>query len=665
MKSKKSKKFLSVLMCTLLVGSVSAAAQAGTADANAADEYYEDAPLESGIEEIDPDDYDKDFKFNAVDDTGDDIGIAPGAVFVYGDFTCRYDCYDDDYGNSFKEMVITKYNGSSADVVIPENIYGVSVAGIADEAFKNCTGIKSITIPHCVSDIGAGAFMGCTGLAGIRLPRGISGIGYQTFKNCTALASVRIPDSVTVICGEAFYGCSSLKSVYLPGSITDIYDSAFYGCTSLEAANIPYNTTDVNSKVFGGCSALKCMTVPYDVSFIHPDAFEGCRSDMTVYGSTGSYADGYANENEFPFLSSVSFEQISFVPDSIYLGETLDFSFKGTGGTGTFVYECFADDPDDKTVYSSTNTTGSFTFAPKSSGMHTVSFVAKDSSGAEFRSAAEVEVIEVENNSAVSAESIKKGESVTINASVTAVPEKYQYAYVVQAPNGNWTVLKNYSTAAVHTWTPASAGRYTIQVKAKNSAGTVLVKSFTLNVASALANNSAVSASTVTKGQSVTFTGKATGGTAPYQYAYVVQSPSGKWTVLKGYSTAASHTWTPASTGKYTLQIKVKDSSGTVKIKSFTLNVAAELINNSSVSASAVTKGQSVTFTGKATGGTAPYQYAYVVQAPSGNWTVLKGYSTAASHTWTPASTGKYTLQIKVKDSNGTVKIKSFTLNVS
>ncbi len=271
---------------------------------------------------------------------------------------------------------------------------------------------------------------------------------------------------------------------------------------------------------------------------------------------------------------------------------------------------------------------------------------------------------ELENTSTLSEQSIVQGSSVTLYGSAEGGTAPYQYAYVVKAPSGKWTVLKGYSRAESHTWTPASVGTYTIQFKVKDASGTVKIKELSLNVRAALVNESTISAASIAKGKSVTLYGKAADGTAPYQFAYVVKAPSGKWTVLKGYSTAESHTWTPASVGTYTIQFKVKDASGTVKIKELSLNVTAGLSNESTISAASIAKGKSVTLYGKASGGTAPYQFAYVVKAPSGKWTVLKGYSTAESHTWTPASVGTYTVQIKAKDADGTVKIKELALTV-
>ena len=160
-------------------------------------------------------------------------------------------------------------------------------------------------------------------------------------------------------------------------------------------------------------------------------------------------------------------------------------------------------------------------------------------------------------------------------------------------------------------------------------------------------------------------TGAATGGTTPYKYAYVVKAPNGNMTVLKDYSTAASLTWTPASTGTYTVQIKVKDNKGTVASKSYSLTVSAPLVNNSKIAVTSITKGSSVKLTGAASGGAGSYQYAYCAQAPNGTNYILQNYSTAASYVFTPSSKGTYTVVIKVKDANGTVKSKSFSLKVS
>ena len=61
-------------------------------------------------------------------------------------------------------------------------------------------------------------------------------IGYQAFFECAGLTSVTIPSSVTTIDQRAFYGCVGLTSAVIPGSVRHIGHHAFYGCTSLTSS---------------------------------------------------------------------------------------------------------------------------------------------------------------------------------------------------------------------------------------------------------------------------------------------------------------------------------------------------------------------------------------------------------------------------------------------
>ena len=62
----------------------------------------------------------------------------------------------------------------------------------------------------------------------------VVGIGYQAFKNCTGLKSVTLPKTAYLLLNESFAGCTALTSIILPSSITSIYNNAFVGCTGLK-----------------------------------------------------------------------------------------------------------------------------------------------------------------------------------------------------------------------------------------------------------------------------------------------------------------------------------------------------------------------------------------------------------------------------------------------
>ena len=65
-------------------------------------------------------------------------------------------------------------------------------------------------------------------LDGVTYP--VTSISFQAFYNCIGLTSVSIPEGVISIDTNAFRGCSSLTTVNIPNSVTSIGSSAFSVC---------------------------------------------------------------------------------------------------------------------------------------------------------------------------------------------------------------------------------------------------------------------------------------------------------------------------------------------------------------------------------------------------------------------------------------------------
>ena len=107
-----------------------------------------------------------------------------------------------------------KYSG---DIVIPANItlrgHTLNVTGIGDEAFDNCSGVTSVSIPESVTSIGRYAFYNCTGLREVMIPNSVTSVGYSAFEGCTNLNEASLGTGVTSIDSRAFYGCTNLYRV--------------------------------------------------------------------------------------------------------------------------------------------------------------------------------------------------------------------------------------------------------------------------------------------------------------------------------------------------------------------------------------------------------------------------------------------------------------------
>ena len=276
----------------------------------------------------------------------------------------------------------------------------------------------------------------------------------------------------------------------------------------------------------------------------------------------------------------------------------------------------------------------------------------------------------LKNTSKVSATSVTLGKSITITGQASGGTSPYQYAaYYKKAGASSFTKIRGYSSTATMTFKPAAVSSYLVRIKVKDKTGKAVNKDITVKATAApLTNNSTISSTSITLGQSVTIVGKASGGTTPYQYAYYYKkSTDSGFTTLKAMSTTAKAVFKPSSVGTYTLKTKVKDKTGTVASKTLTLKVtAAALKNSSTVSAQSVTLGKSITITGKASGGTAPYQYAAAYKkSSSSSYTSIRTYGKTATMTFKPAVATSYNLLVKVKDNKGKIVSKTFTIRVT
>ena len=236
-------------------------------------------------------------------------------------------------------------NCTSLETVKMES--GISTVGYA--AFENCTALKSAEFPDTLIEIGGYAFDGCskleaatipgsvntisynafnnTGIKKLILRSGISQIGYNAFSGCKNLTDVNIPGSVNEIGSRAFDQCSNLKTVSLADGISQIGEYAFAAC-NLTSATIPGSATsigygsfcaNVNLKnvviqngvtqigtwAFANCPKLASVAIPESVSSFGSSIFGysyEIPSTLKIYGTKGSFAEDYANENNIPFV---------------------------------------------------------------------------------------------------------------------------------------------------------------------------------------------------------------------------------------------------------------------------------------------------------------------------------------------------------------------------
>ena len=179
-----------------------------------------------------------------------------------------------DYGSTRECVEVAGLSEASQVVVIPRSVGRYKVIAIGALAFRDCSGLTSVTIPESVTSIGADAFQDCSGLTSITIPESVTSIGEAAFSGCSSLTSVTIPEGVTSIGEHTFNGCRGLTSVTIPEGVTSIGGYAFYNCSGLTSITIPEGVTSIGYAAFAGCSnSLESLTIPNSVTSLRKWAF--------------------------------------------------------------------------------------------------------------------------------------------------------------------------------------------------------------------------------------------------------------------------------------------------------------------------------------------------------------------------------------------------------
>lgn len=248
----------------------------------------------------------------------------------------------DENGFVIEGTVLVDYQGTAADVVIPDGITEIgSEAFVADKENQKLM-ITSVTFPDSVVKIQTRAFYNCSGLTSLELPSGLEFLGGQAFYGCSGLSSIVIPKSlvdadcysinndrgpfqntnistvtfeegITTIASHLFGGLTSLKSIEIPDTVTTIEDGAF-AYSGLESIVIGEHVTKIENHAFEKCENAVSLDLGANLEELGGQAFYGCSgiTEVTIPKSLKK-SDCYSiSEEKGPFqdsgITTVTFE---------------------------------------------------------------------------------------------------------------------------------------------------------------------------------------------------------------------------------------------------------------------------------------------------------------------------------------------------------------------
>lgn len=205
-------------------------------------------------------------------------------------------------------VVITSCDKNAEEVVIPEEINGIPVTVIND-AFSDCTALKSVYIPDSVTEIESLSFSYCTALTDVRLSENLKSLPTGCFRKCTSLTEVSIPESITEI-GGAFSGCTALEKVDFPANVTEVSAYAFKDTPFMEK-----NTDENGLFILNGCLidgnkyTEEELVIPDGIRCVGDFAFVGNKNIKNVVMSDSVENVGRSAFVECKSLSSVKLSE--------------------------------------------------------------------------------------------------------------------------------------------------------------------------------------------------------------------------------------------------------------------------------------------------------------------------------------------------------------------
>ena len=177
-------------------------------------------------------------------------------------------------------------------------------------------GLKASKIPSYTEHIGSHAFRD-SGAESIALPEGVTSIGDYAFAHNDRLKEITLPQSLTSIGWYAFSDCFALGKIAIPDGVTELPYGLFAWCTELKEVALGAKTEKIDTSVFRLCGKLERITI--SESNAHFKSAADGRFLLNKTGDTlvlgcqdGAIPDGVKKIGERAFEGRTGLKEIDF-----------------------------------------------------------------------------------------------------------------------------------------------------------------------------------------------------------------------------------------------------------------------------------------------------------------------------------------------------------------
>lgn len=163
---------------------------------------------------------------------------------------------------------------------------------VMPDAFRSCTGLRSIILPNNLTEIGAYAFASCSNLEYVYIPDYVRAIGTYAFNSNTRLTQIDMPNGIEFIGDNAFASCSAIQAINLPLGLVKIGRNAFYS-SGLRYIEIPDMVESIGQNAFHGVYFKEFIVSPNNRTYSSHDGVLYTKDMSTVLrcpeAKTGSH----------------------------------------------------------------------------------------------------------------------------------------------------------------------------------------------------------------------------------------------------------------------------------------------------------------------------------------------------------------------------------------
>jgi len=361
----------------------------------------------------------------------------------------------------------------------------------------------------------------------------------------------------------------------------------------------------------------------------------GQGATFTVKVTVTDSAQNIATSSQQVTITSALTSTFTFSPSTITPGSIMSFTATVSGGTSPYSYSWNFGD-------GATGTGNPTSHTYSAAGPYTVTLTVTDSKG-NTATASQTLTGTFITSFTFSPPSPVIGQTVAFNATASGGTPSYSFSWSFGDSSTG--------TGASVTHAYLSGGNFTVALTVKDSGSPqqTATSQKLVKIPTSLAASFVFNPSSPEVGLQITFTGSASGGTAPYGFS---------WAFGDGGSSSANPTaHSYSSTGSFTVTLTVRDANGGTATSSQTVPVASAPSVSFNYSPTTPETGSPVTFTATTTGGVGPFTMIWFFGDG--------GTSNANPTTHTYATSGSFTANVTATDANGVKAISAKSVTVA